>query len=75
MESNKQNIDVKKYLVTEKSDYKQFPKEKISQDFQDLQKAEIRSKARRSVSTWDQRDGEVKRAKKALSLNNPFKGF
>jgi len=71
---NKQTIvDPKKYLITEKSDIKNFSREKIVGDLDAIKKAEIRSKTRSSILTKS-KDNEASRAMGALSLINPFKG-
>jgi len=74
MDNNQTSIDVKKYLVTEKADYKDFGKEKVQSDLENLKKAEIRSQKRVST-TRNMRDSAIKRAMNALSLSNPFKGI
>lgn len=71
---NQTSIDVKKYLVTEKTDYKTFSEEKISDDLSTIKKAEIRSKSKVNI-VRNRRDSAVKRAMSALSLKDPFKGF
>ena len=74
MDNNQANIDVKKYLVTEKANYQTFGEDKIQNDLENLKKAEIRSQRRVGI-TRNMRDSEIKRAMNALSLNNPFKGI
>ena len=74
MDNNQTSIDVKKYLVTEKADYKDFGEEKVRSDLENLKKAEIRSQKRVSI-TRNMRDSAIKRAMNALSLSNPFKGI
>lgn len=74
MDNNQANIDVNKYLVTQQADYKKFAKEKVQSDLENLKKAEIRSQKRVSI-TRNMRDGAIKRAMNALSLDNPFKGI
>jgi len=73
MRSNQNDIDPKKYLVTEKSDIATFSQEKILSDFKAIEKAEIRSKKRFDI-TSDKAENEVSRAMNALKLSNPFKG-
>jgi hypothetical protein len=74
MESDQTPIDVKKYLVTQKSDISNIPQEKINKDLEAITKSELRSKARAGI-TIDKEENAVTRAMSALSLNNPFKGI
>jgi hypothetical protein len=74
MDNNQSNIDVKNYLVTQKADCKEFSKNRVQSDLENLKKAEIRSQKRVSI-TRNMHDGAIKRAMSALSLNNPFKGI
>lgn len=73
MENNKTHLDVKKYLVTEKSDINTIPQEKINRDLEAITKSELRSRARAGI-TLDKEESAVTRAMSALSLTNPFKG-
>lgn len=65
--------DIKKYLVTEKSDISTFSKEKINQDLEFIRKAEERSQKKADI-TMGVKDKKVSRAMSSLSLINPFKG-
>ncbi len=73
MESNQTPVDVKRYLVTEKSDINNISQEKINRDLEAITKSELRSKARAGI-TLDRKENQVTRAMSALSLTNPFKG-
>ena len=73
MNNNQPSIDINKYLVTEKFDYKTFSKNKVQTDLEGLKKAEIRSEKRVDI-TRNMRESAIKRAMSALSLKNPFKG-
>lgn len=74
MSNSPTQVDVKKYLVTEKSDISSFSKEKLLGDLNAIEKAEIRSKKRFDI-TSDKRENEISRAMNALKLSNPFKGI
>jgi hypothetical protein len=69
-----ETIDIKKYLVTEKSDISKFSKDKILSDFKAIEKAEIQSRNRSVITTDEKRNNDVTRAMRALKLSNPFKG-
>lgn len=73
MDNNQTTVDPKKYLVTEKSDIKNFQKEKIIGDLEAIKKAELRSKTRSSILAGNNGNA-ASRAMNALSLINPFKG-
>ncbi len=73
MENNQTPIDVKKYLVTQKSDINNIPQEKINKDLEAITKSELRAKARAGI-TIDREESAITRAMSALSLTNPFKG-
>lgn len=73
MSNSPTQIDVNKYLVTQKSDITSFSKEKLLGDLNAIEKAEIRSKKRFDI-TSDKRENEISRAMNALKLSNPFKG-
>ena len=73
MDNSQTTVDPKKYLVTEKSDIKNFSQEKIIGDLEIIKKAELRSKTRSSILTGN-KENAASRAMGALSLINPFKG-
>jgi hypothetical protein len=70
---NSNQVDVKKYLVTQKSDVQNFSPDKINDDLEAIKKAEIRAKQRADIA-MDKEENDVSRAMDALSLVNPFKG-
>lgn len=67
------DIDIKKYLVTQKSDLQSFSEEKINKDLDAITKSELRSKERAGI-TMGKKEDAVTRAISALGLINPFKG-
>ena len=73
MENNQESVDIKKYLITQKSDINNISQEKINKDLDSITKSELRSKARAGI-TIDREKNAVTRAMSALSLTNPFKG-
>jgi hypothetical protein len=74
MNSKQDEIDEKKYLVTERSDISSFSQEKITNDLESIEKAELRAKKRFDI-TSDKIENEITRAMDALKLNNPFRGI
>lgn len=73
MDSNNTDIDVRKYLVTQKSDLQSFSEEKFNEDLEAITKSELRSKERVGI-IMGKKENAVTRAMSALSLINPFKG-
>lgn len=73
MDNRQATVDPQKYLVTQKSDIKNFSREKISSDLNAIKKAEIRSKTRSNI-LLDSKENAASRAMNALSIINPFKG-
>lgn len=73
MDNSNTDIDVKKYLVTQRSDIQNFSKEKINEDLDAITKSELRSKERAGI-TMGKKENAITRAMGALSLINPFKG-
>jgi len=73
MDNSQIKIDAKNYLVTEKSDIKNFSKEKVCVDLEAIKKAEIRSERRSTILTGN-KESAASRAIKVLSLINPFRG-
>jgi hypothetical protein len=71
--NNQNDINIKNYLITEKSDIQSFSKKKINNDLEAIKKAELRAKQQLDI-TMDKKEGAITRAMKALSLINPFKG-
>lgn len=73
MSNQLEEDEIKKYLVTQKSDVDSFSQEKINKDLSLIKKQEERTKKKVDISVGV-RDKQVGRAMGALSLINPFKG-
>lgn len=75
--NNNQNLnllDETNYLVTEAVSTATLPKQKVSSDLAQLEKAETKSVYKANLAKGT-RNPLVYRAMTALSLSNPFKGY
>lgn len=72
--NNTEELDIKKYLVTEAVDTEELPEAQLNNDLEFLKKSEVKADYQPDISKGIENPA-LSRAMKALRLVNPFKGY